>query len=91
MPLTRSSSEAEEVSVSEQSVEAAVSLTSLAHETSQSDVVVLSGHLAVFVALEQTRSNVSIHQTVCTINTTRLDGENLPQRSQSGPRRGPWR
>jgi len=51
MPLTRSSSEAEEVSVSEQSVEAAVSLTSLAHETSQSDVVVLSGHLAVFVAL----------------------------------------
>ena len=58
-PLTRSASEAKEVSVSEQSVEARVGLAPLAHETSQRDDVLLSGHLAVLIDLQLTRSNVN--------------------------------
>ena len=47
-----STTEANEVLVSEQSVEASVGLTSLAHEASECDDSVLgAGHLAVFVNL----------------------------------------
>ena len=54
---SRSAPEAKEISVSEQYVETGVSLASLSHETSQSNDVFLSGHLALLVDL-QTRSKV---------------------------------
>merc|ERR1712038_595281 len=44
--LSRSASEAKQISVSEESVEARVSLASLAHETCQSDYVLLSSHFS---------------------------------------------
>ena len=52
--LLFSTTEAEEVLVSEESVEAGVGLTSLAHETSEGDNSVLgAGHLAIFVNLNR--------------------------------------
>ena len=53
---SRSLSEAKQVSVSEQSVEAGVSLTSLAHEAGQSDDVFLASHLAFLVNLANTNT-----------------------------------
>ncbi len=48
-----SSAEAEEVLVSEESVEAGVGFTSLAHEASESDDALLASDFAVFVNLEK--------------------------------------
>ena len=47
-----SSAEAEEVLVCEESVEAGVSLTSLAHEASESNDALLASDFAVFINLD---------------------------------------
>ena len=74
--LLFSTTEAEEVLVSEESVEAGVGLTSLAHETSEGDNSVLgTGHLAVFVNL----------------NKVRRGSGNVPRQFQFALRSGPWR
>ncbi len=49
--------EAKESFFGHQSVEAAVSLTSLTHETSEGDDALLTSHLAVFVDLNNARSD----------------------------------
>ena len=71
-----STTEAEEVLVSEESVKGSVGLASLAHEASEgNDGVLGTGHLAVFVNLKQ----VSIRF------------KNLPGQSRFARKRGPWR
>ena len=97
-PLYCSFLEAKQISVSEKSVEARISLASLAHEAGQSDDVFLSSHFSWFVDL-LTRSNMVKNLFVAFtfhLNSAEnwiskgLKGD-LPQRSRSGPKRGPWR
>ena len=47
----RSASEAQKVLVGKKPVEAGIGLTSLTHEASESNEIILSGHLALLIAL----------------------------------------
>ena len=84
--LDASLSEAKKVSISEKSVKASISFSSLSHEASESNNVFLSGHLALFINLKNKRDIVS---KLTQRGLKAFLRVYLPLQFRSGQKRGP--